>query len=81
VRCPKYQRRVLGGRVASRLGELLEQMAGEYGWQIVAKEVPDHVHPFAKALWLSSFLVALVRYVSEPTVRRYIEQQWDEVAS
>jgi len=42
---PKYGRRILGGRVARRCGELLEQIAGERGWQIVANEVtPDHAH-------------------------------------
>jgi putative transposase len=45
VWCPKYRRRILGGRVAARCGELLEQVAAEHGWEVVAKEVmPDHVH-------------------------------------
>jgi putative transposase len=49
VWCPKYRRRILGGRVARRLSELLEQIADEHGWQIVAKEViPDHVHLFVR---------------------------------
>ena len=49
VWCPKYRRRVLGGRVAARWGELLEQIAAEHGWEIVAKEVmPDHVHLFVR---------------------------------
>ena len=112
---PKYRRRGLGGRVARRLGELLEQIAAECGWQIVAKEVmPDHVHllvrvgptdapaavvrvfkrrtarvlrqefpqlrRFAKVLWSPSYFAASVGYVSESTVRRYIEHQWDAVA-
>lgn len=99
-----------------RLGELLEQIADEHGWQIVAKEVmPDHVHLSvrvgptdaparvvrvfqgrtarvlrqefahlrrgAKVLWWPSYLVASVGYVSESTVRRYIEHRWDAVAS
>ena len=43
VWCPKYRRRVLGGRVAVRCGQLLEQIAAEHGREIVAKEVmPDH---------------------------------------
>ena len=47
VWCPKYRRRILGGRVAHRLSELLEQIADEHGWQIVAKEVmADHVRLF-----------------------------------
>ena len=107
VWCPKYRR---------RLGELLERVADEHGWQIVATEVmPDHVHLFvrvgptdapaqvvrafksriarvlrgefphlrnhAKVLWSPSYFVASVGYVSESTVRRYIEHQWGAVAS
>ena len=116
VWCAKCRRRVLGGRVAARCGELLGQVAGEHGWEIVAKEVmPDHVHlfvrvgptdapvavvrafkartarvlrqgfpylrRFAKVLWSPSYFAASVAYVSESTVRRYIEHQWDAVAS
>jgi putative transposase len=35
----------------------------------------------AKVLWSPSYFAASVGYVSESTVRRYIEHQWDEVAS
>ena len=35
---------------------------------------------FAKELCLSSHFVASVGYVSESTLRRYIEFQWDAVA-
>ncbi|MCX5322012.1 IS200/IS605 family transposase [Streptomyces sp. NBC_00120] len=49
VWCPKYRRRVLGGRVAVRLRELIEAKAAEKGWEIIALEVmPDHVHLFVK---------------------------------
>jgi putative transposase len=49
VWCPKYRRRVLGGRTARRLDELLEQIADEHGWRIVAHEVmPDHVRLFVR---------------------------------
>ena len=49
VWCPKYRCRILGGRVAGRLSELLEQVADEHGWQIVAKEVtPDHARLFVR---------------------------------
>jgi putative transposase len=118
VWCPKYRRRILGGRVAARCGELLEQIAAERGGQIVANEVmPDHVHvhvfvrvgptdapaqvvrafkgrtagvlravfPYlrnqAKVLWSPSYFAASVGYVSESTVRRFIEHQWDAVAA
>ncbi len=36
---------------------------------------------FAKVLWSPSYFAASVGYVSESTVRRYIEHQWDAVAS
>ncbi len=114
VWCPKYRRRILGGRVAAGCADLLDQIADQHGWQIVAKEVmPDHVHLFvrvgptdapasvvrafkgrtarvlrqgfpylrrcAKVLWSPSYFAASVGYVSESTVCRYIERQWDAV--
>jgi REP-associated tyrosine transposase len=116
VWCPKYRCRILGGRVARRLSELLEQIADEHRWQIVAKEVmPAHVHLFvrvgptdapasvvrafkgrtarvlrcefphlrnqAKVLWSPSYFAPSVGCVSESTVRRYIEHQWDAVVA
>jgi putative transposase len=49
VWCPKYRRRVLVGRVAVRLRELVEAKAAEKDWEIIALEVmPDHVHLFVK---------------------------------
>jgi putative transposase len=49
VWCPKYRRRVLGGRVAVRLRELIEAKAAEKGWEIITLEVmPDYVHLFVK---------------------------------
>lgn len=49
VWCPECRRRVLGGRVARRLDELIELIADEHGWQIVAHEVmSDHVHLFVR---------------------------------
>ncbi|MCG5216212.1 IS200/IS605 family transposase [Streptosporangium sp. KLBMP 9127] len=50
VWCPKYRRRVLDGRVKTRLEELIRVKAAEHGWEIVALEVmPDHVYLFVKA--------------------------------
>ncbi|WP_442946028.1 IS200/IS605 family transposase, partial [Nonomuraea sp. LPB2021202275-12-8] len=49
VWCPKYRRRVLGGRVKTRLEELIRAKAAEHDWEIVALEVmPDHVHLLVK---------------------------------
>ena len=90
------------GGVAARCGELLEQIAAEHGWEVVAKEVmPHHVHQFVRALegrtarlaraefpylrrfarvvWSPSYFAASVGCVSQSTVRRYIEQQWNAV--
>ena len=45
VWCLKHRRRLLGGRVATRLDGLLDDIAAENGWEIVACEVmADHVH-------------------------------------
>lgn len=116
VWCLKHRCRVADGRVAARCGEGLEQVAGEHGWQIVAKEVmADHLHllarvgptdapaavvgtfkcrtarmpgaefPYvrrlARVLWSASYLVASVGTVFESRVRRYLERQWEAVAS
>ncbi|MFC4517746.1 MULTISPECIES: IS200/IS605 family transposase [Streptomyces] len=49
VWCPKCRRRVLGGRVAVRLRELIERKAEEKDWEIITLEVmPDRVHMFVK---------------------------------
>ncbi len=43
--CPKYRRRVLGGRVEARLKQLIGQVVIECGGQVIELEtMPDHVH-------------------------------------
>lgn len=113
VWCPKYRSQVVGGRGAVRLNQLLDEIASENDWQIVAQEVmADHVHIFVRVhptdspaevvrqfkgrtsrvlraefawlrrrrmLWSKSYFAASVGCVSEATVRRYIEHQWDAV--
>ena len=86
VWCPKCRRRVLGGRVAARCGELLGQVAGEHGWEIVAKEVmPDHVHLFvrvgpsdAPAAVVGAFEGRTARVVRQefPYLRRFAKVLW-----
>ena len=50
VWCPKYRKPVLGGPVARRLKELLEEKAAELGATIHALEImPDHVHMFVES--------------------------------
>jgi putative transposase len=45
VWCPKYRRRVLGGRVEQRLKEIIGEVIEEKGaWLIEMEVMPDHVH-------------------------------------
>jgi len=48
--CPKYRRKVLVGKVETRLKQLLKIKAKENGWKIETMEImPDRVHLFVKA--------------------------------
>ncbi|MBF8194670.1 IS200/IS605 family transposase [Nonomuraea sp. K274] len=45
VWCPKYRRRVLGGRIEARLKELIREVIEEKGaWLVELEVMPDHVH-------------------------------------
>ncbi|MBB4919069.1 putative transposase [Streptosporangium saharense] len=45
VWCPKYRRRVLGGRIETRLKELIREVITEkQAWLIELEVMPDHVH-------------------------------------
>jgi putative transposase len=49
VWCPKYRRKVLVGRVADRMRELVVEQCAAHGWSVEALEVmPDHVHLFTR---------------------------------
>ena len=48
--CPKYRRKILTGKVGTRLKALLKEKAHDIGTSIKEIEVmPDHVHLFIKA--------------------------------
>jgi putative transposase len=47
----------------------------------VLRQEFQHLHRFATVLWSPSYFAASVGYVSESTVRRYIDHRWDTVAS
>ncbi|MBN1976001.1 MAG: IS200/IS605 family transposase [Anaerolineae bacterium] len=50
VWCPKYRRSVLAGPVADRLRQLLNEIAVQNGFELLACEVmPDHTHLFVSA--------------------------------
>lgn len=45
VWCPKYRRRVIGGRMEERLKEIIVEVIEEKGaWLIEMETMPDHVH-------------------------------------
>jgi putative transposase len=44
--------------------------------RMLRQEFP-HLRNHAKVLWSPSYFAASVGYVSQFTVRRYIERQWD----
>jgi putative transposase len=45
VWCPKYRRRVIGGRMEQRLKEVIAEVVTEKGaWLIELQTMPDHVH-------------------------------------
>jgi putative transposase len=47
---PKRRKRVLKGAVANRLRQILEEVADENDWEIIALSIePDHVHLFVQA--------------------------------
>jgi putative transposase len=46
--------------------------------RVLRQEFP-YVRRFAKVSWSPSYFAASVGYISESTVRRYIEHQWDAV--
>jgi len=48
--CPKRRRKVLVGAVRDRLKQIIEEVVGEQGWQIVSLAIPpDHVHLFIRS--------------------------------
>lgn len=45
VWCPKYRRKVLTGKVAERLKELIKEVCRQYQSELIEIEImPDHVH-------------------------------------
>jgi putative transposase len=45
VWCPKYRRRVIGGRMEDRLKQLIREVCDEKeAWIVALETMPDHVH-------------------------------------
>jgi len=86
VWCPKCRRRVLGGWVACRRDELIEQLAGEHGGLIVAHDVmPDHVYLYvwigprdspAAVVWAFNGCTAWVLRAEVPYLGQFANVLW-----
>jgi len=50
VWCPKYKRKVLRGEIAERLRMIVDDIAGQMGFDVISLEIqPDHVHLYVSA--------------------------------
>lgn len=48
--CPKRRRRILIGKIAGRLEQLIHEVAHENEWEVIELAIqPDHVHLFLRA--------------------------------
>ncbi len=48
--CPKRRRKVLIGRIAERLEQIIHEVANENAWEVIQLAIqPDHVHLFLRA--------------------------------
>lgn len=48
--CPKRRRRILVGKIAERLEQIIREVAEENEWQVLEVAIqPDHVHLFLRA--------------------------------
>jgi len=83
VWCPKYGRRVLGGRIEARLKELIGGVIEEKGaWlkgrssRVLRQEFPSLTSRLP-TLWTNSCFVATVGGAPMDVVRRYVVNQKD----
>lgn len=70
---PKYRKRLLRGRVAEVLEEIIRGQCEQYHWDCLALEVmPDHIHLFLSAgpTWQPSKIVNLLKGNTSRQLRR-----------
>lgn len=78
VWCPKYRCSVLIGQVADRLQRLLDEIAAQYGFEILACEVmPNHVHLFVSAppKYSPANLAKLLKGITSRRLRQELSEQ------
>ena len=78
VFAPKYRKRVLDGRLASRLEDLIRQACDVHGWHIHELSIqPDHVHLLIQILPKES--VSYVVQILKGGSSRIIRQEFPEL--
>ncbi len=78
VFCPKYRRSILVGAIKSRADEIMENVAMENGWKIIAKEImPDHVHLFVSADTRTRPEIVVKRFKGRTS--RYLRKEFKEL--
>ena len=78
VWCPKYRRSVLTGSIAERLQQLLDEIAVQNGFELLACEVmPDHVHLFVSAppKYSPATLAKLFKGITSRRLRQELGEQ------
>lgn len=78
VFCPKYRRQLLKGKIKDRLEKIINGVALENNWEIIAKEVqPDHVHLFVSADVRSRPEIVVKRFKGRSS--RYLRREFPEL--
>jgi len=70
---PKYRRSLLVGKLATRLSQVLYQIAKEYNFKIIAQEImPDHVHVLVESptKYSSAQIAGYFKGISSRLMRR-----------
>lgn len=70
--CPKWRRRILVGKIAERLEQIIHEVADENAWQVLSLSIqPDHVHLFLRAnpYTLPTDIARLIKGRSSPVLR------------
>ena len=79
VFCPKYRKRVLEGRLAARLSELLQEACEVRRWQLHELSIqPDHVHVMIQLPPKDS--VAFAAQILKGGSSRVIRQEFPELS-
>jgi putative transposase len=78
VFCPKYRRSILVDSIKKRADEIMENVAMENGWKIIAKEImPDHVHLFVSADTRTRPEIVAKRFKGRTS--RYLRKEFKEL--